>query len=92
MREEDDPRVADEGVEVDGAGGGFGLEVGRCAAEAETMRDLLSVYAQSRFQCRCFAIFLEGRGKATHGAGRSSEDILSPFVVIFMERVEVDGD
>lgn len=36
VREEDDPGVADEVVEVDWAGGGFGLEVGRCGAEAET--------------------------------------------------------
>ena len=34
--EEDDPVVADEVVEVDGAGGGVGLEVGRDRAEAET--------------------------------------------------------
>lgn len=36
VREEHDPRVADEFVEVDGAGGCFGLEVGRRAAEAES--------------------------------------------------------
>lgn len=38
MREEDDPVVADELVEVNGAVGGLGLEVGGNAAEAETRR------------------------------------------------------
>lgn len=36
VREEDDPVVADELVEVDGAVGGFGVEVGGDGAEAET--------------------------------------------------------
>ena len=35
MGEEDDPFVADELVEVDGAGGGFGLEVGGNGSQAE---------------------------------------------------------
>ena len=39
VREEDDPFVADEFVEIDGAVGGVGLEVGGCGAEAETVRE-----------------------------------------------------
>lgn len=35
MREEDDPVVANEVVEVDGAVGGLGVEVGGNAAETE---------------------------------------------------------
>lgn len=35
VREEDDPVVADELVEVDRAGGGLGVEVGGNAAEAK---------------------------------------------------------
>ena len=35
--EEDNPGGADEGVEVDGAGGGVGLKVGGCGAEAEAL-------------------------------------------------------
>lgn len=38
VREEDDPLVADELVEVDGAGRGVGLEVGGLGAEAEARR------------------------------------------------------
>merc|ERR1712080_416227 len=38
VREEDDPVVADELVEVDGATGGLGLEVRRDGAEAEGLR------------------------------------------------------
>ena len=37
MREEDDPFVADEFVEVDRAVGGLGLEVGGGGAESETV-------------------------------------------------------
>jgi len=37
MREQDDPVVADELVEVDGALGGLGLEVGGLAAQAERL-------------------------------------------------------
>jgi hypothetical protein len=37
MREEDNPFVADEVVEVDGALGSFGLEVGGCAAQAKRL-------------------------------------------------------
>lgn len=38
VREEDDPVVADELVEVDGTAGGLSLEVGGGAAEAEGLR------------------------------------------------------
>ena len=38
VREEDDPAVADELMEVDGAGGGVGLEVGGNGAQAEAAR------------------------------------------------------
>ena len=39
VREEDDPGIADEFVEVDGAVGGVGLEIGRGGAEAEAVVD-----------------------------------------------------
>jgi len=38
VREEDDPAVANELVEVDGTTGGLGLEVGGDSAEAEGLR------------------------------------------------------
>lgn len=37
MGEEYDPVVADEFVEVDGAGGRFGFEIGGSGAKAETL-------------------------------------------------------
>jgi len=40
--EENDPGAADEGVEVDGAGGGVGLEVGGGGAEAEAVGSVIS--------------------------------------------------
>ena len=42
VREEDDPGVADEFVEVDGAVGGVGLEIGRGRAEAEAVVRVLA--------------------------------------------------
>ena len=44
MGEEDDPAIADEVVEVDGPGGGVGLEVGRDGAEAKTVEVGVSFY------------------------------------------------
>ena len=52
MREEDDPFVADEFVEVDGAGGGVGLEVWGGGAEAETVVGMLVFVLRVVF---CFA-------------------------------------
>jgi hypothetical protein len=40
--EQDDPVVADELMEVNRAGGGVGLEVGRSGAEAEAVEAMLA--------------------------------------------------
>ena len=63
VREENDPGIADEFVEVNGAVGGVGLEVGRSGAEAEAMVTRFSMFG-----------FLESAW--TYGAGRSSEAML----------------
>ena len=59
VREENGPGIADEFVEVNGAIGGVGLEVGRGGAEAEALVE--------------FSLFCFLQSACTHGAGRSSE-------------------
>lgn len=75
MREEDDPSVADELVEVNGAFGGIGLEVGGDGTEAEAV----SPNSQHRSARR--VILPTQRGTASqprrghHVEGRKSEQL-----------------
>ena len=60
VREEDDPFVADEVVEVDGAGGGVGLEVWGDGAEAETVDGGGLVLCIKSGDLFCFGFFFLG--------------------------------
>lgn len=66
MREEDDPFVSDELVEVDGAVCGVCLEIGGDGAQAETVAGV-SNDVSTWGACR----------QGAYGAGRSSEDIFA---------------
>lgn len=63
VREENDPGVADEFVEVNGAVGGVCLKVGRGGAEAEALVGVFSMLWVLERAC-------------TYGAGRSSEAMM----------------
>lgn len=80
MGEEYDPVVADEFVEVDGAGGRFGLEIGGSGAKAETLSGGIFKSVQS-----ILIIDIIQRGHCiTYGAGRCSDEaILTVFFFLF---------
>lgn len=76
MGEEYDPVVANEFVEVDGAGGRFGFEIGGNGAKAETLSGGILKSVQSML-----IIGIIQRGHCiTYGAGRCSDEaILTVF-------------
>ena len=81
MGEEYDPVVADEFVEVDGAGGRFGFEIGGSGAKAETLSGGIFKSVQS-----ILIIDIIQRGHCiTYGAGRCSDEaILTVFFLLIL--------